>query len=30
MKYTDRVYGEFEIITEPVILDIVNSPQLPR
>jgi len=29
MKYTDRVYGEFEI-TEPVILDIVNSPQLPR
>ena len=30
MKYTDRVYGEFEIITEPVILEIVNSPSLQR
>jgi hypothetical protein len=29
MKYTDRVYGEFEI-TEPVILELINSPSLQR
>lgn len=29
MKYTDRVYGEFEI-TEPVILEIINGPSLQR
>ena len=29
MKYIDRVYGEFEI-TEPVILDLINSPSLQR
>lgn len=29
MKYTDRVYGEFEI-TEPVILELINSPSIQR
>ena len=29
MKYTDRVYGNFEI-TEPVILELINSPTLQR
>jgi len=29
MKYTDRVYGNFEI-TEPVILDLINSPTFQR
>ncbi|MFH1745176.1 MAG: HD domain-containing protein [bacterium] len=29
MKYTDRIYGEFEI-TEPVILDLINCPALQR
>ncbi len=29
MKYTDRVYGEFEI-TEPVILELINSQPLQR
>jgi len=29
MKYVDRVYGEFEI-TEPVILELINSPPLQR
>lgn len=29
MKYTDRVYGEFEI-TEPVILELINSLSLQR
>ncbi len=29
MKYTDRVYGNFEII-EPVILELINSPTLQR
>lgn len=29
MKYTDRVYGEFEI-TEPVILELINCPSLQR
>ncbi|MFA6394256.1 MAG: HD domain-containing protein [Patescibacteria group bacterium] len=29
MKYKDRIYGEFEI-TEPVILDLINSPSLKR
>jgi hypothetical protein len=28
-KYIDRIYGEFEI-TEPVILEIINSPALQR
>jgi len=29
MKYTDRVYGNFEI-SEPVILELINSPTLQR
>jgi len=29
MKYTDRVYGNFEI-TEPVILELINSSTLQR
>jgi hypothetical protein len=29
MKYTDRIYGEFEI-SEPVILGLINSPALQR
>jgi HD superfamily phosphohydrolase len=29
MKYNDRVYGEYEI-TEPVILELINSPTLQR
>jgi len=29
MKYIDRVYGKFEI-TEPVIVDLINSPSLQR
>lgn len=29
MKYADRVYGEFEI-TEPIILELINSPSLQR
>ncbi|OGG43740.1 hypothetical protein A3G50_01015 [Candidatus Jorgensenbacteria bacterium RIFCSPLOWO2_12_FULL_42_11] len=29
MKYTDRVYGGFEI-SEPVILELINSPSLQR
>ena len=29
MKYTDRVYGSFEI-TEPVILELINSSTLQR
>ena len=29
MKYIDRVYGEFEI-TEPVILELINSASLQR
>lgn len=29
MKYIDRVYGEYEI-TEPVILELINSPSLQR
>ena len=29
MKYTDRVYGNFEI-TEPVILDLINSQTFQR
>jgi hypothetical protein len=29
MKYTDRVYGTFEI-TEPVILELIHSPTLQR
>lgn len=29
MKYKDRVYGEFEI-TEPVILELIDSPSLRR
>jgi hypothetical protein len=29
MKYTDRVYGDFEI-TEPVILELINSSTLQR
>lgn len=29
MKYTDRVYGKFEI-DEPVILELINSPSLQR
>lgn len=29
MKYTDRVYGEFEI-TEPVILELINCPFIQR
>lgn len=29
MKYTDRIYGEFEI-TEPIILDLINSSTLQR
>lgn len=29
MKYTDRVYGEFEIET-PVILELINCPSLQR
>ncbi len=29
MKYTDRVYGEFEI-TKPVILELINSQSLQR
>jgi len=29
MKYKDCVYGEFEI-TEPVILELINSPSLQR
>ena len=29
MKYIDRVYGEFEI-TEPVILELINSYSLQR
>lgn len=29
MKYTDRVYGEFEI-AEPVILELINCPSLQR
>jgi uncharacterized protein len=29
MKYADRIYGEFEI-TEPVILEIINSPKIQR
>ncbi len=29
MKYKDRVYGEFDI-TEPVILELINSPSLQR
>lgn len=29
MKYADRVYGSFEI-TEPIILELINSPTLQR
>ena len=29
MKYIDRVYGEFEI-TEPIILELINSAPLQR
>ncbi len=29
MKYTDRVYGEFDI-TEPVILELINSSSIQR
>lgn len=29
MKYTDRIYGKFEI-TEPVILELINCPTLQR
>lgn len=29
MKYKDQVYGEFEI-TEPIILELINSPSLQR
>jgi len=29
MKYTDRVYGNFEII-EPVVLELISSPTLQR
>ena len=29
MKYIDRIYGEFEI-SEPVILEIINSPEMQR
>jgi hypothetical protein len=29
MKYTDRVYGDFEI-SEPVILELISSPSLQR
>ena len=29
MKYTDRIYGNFEII-EPVILELINSPTIQR
>lgn len=29
MKYIDRVYGSFEI-TEPVILELINSSTLQR
>ncbi len=29
MEYIDRVYGEFEI-TEPVVLELINSPSLQR
>ncbi|HAT73801.1 MAG: hypothetical protein US30_C0004G0100 [Candidatus Moranbacteria bacterium GW2011_GWF2_36_839] len=29
MKYIDRIYGEFEI-TEPVVLEIINSPEMQR
>ncbi|MDD4761933.1 MAG: hypothetical protein PHZ25_02845 [Candidatus Pacebacteria bacterium] len=29
MKYTDRVYGNFEI-EEPIILELINSPTLQR
>jgi HD superfamily phosphohydrolase len=29
MIYKDRVYGEVEI-TEPVILELINSPSLQR
>lgn len=29
MHYTDKIYGEFEI-TEPVLLELINSPTLQR
>ncbi len=29
MKYTDRVYGTFEI-NDPIILDLINSPEMQR
>ena len=29
MKYTDRVYGNFEI-EEPVILELINSKTIQR
>ncbi|MFZ2975348.1 MAG: HD domain-containing protein [Candidatus Moraniibacteriota bacterium] len=29
MKYIDRIYGEFEI-TEPVVLEIIQSPEIQR